>query len=113
MNDGYINPSSSMLQDDQAIEPLLMPLWQKLPSDTDNAQSQLQLWWASHDLVSTSIAWGKKSRHNLRHPEVSHIQPFAIALCAEPCASAFCPGLKGLRELSCLQMSNKCALRSF
>ena len=73
VNHRWTDHSFSVLQDDQAIEPLLVALWQKLPSCTDKAELALQLWWASVELVSTSIAWGKTSGHSLTHPKASHI----------------------------------------
>ncbi|KAL0023155.1 hypothetical protein WJX77_008121 [Trebouxia sp. C0004] len=43
-------------KDNQAIEPVIMLLWQKLPCVTKK-ELQLQLVWASHQIVSLTTGW--------------------------------------------------------
>lgn len=69
-------PSHSMpkdyglLQDDQAIEPIIMLLWQKLPSCVTKKDLQLQLWWASHKIVSLTTGWFTGRGQCVSHPQV-------------------------------------------
>jgi len=59
-----------VLQDDQAIEHIIMLLWQKLPSCVTKTELQLQLWRASHQIVSLTTGWFTECQRRVTHPQV-------------------------------------------
>ncbi len=59
-----------LLQHDKAIEPIIMLLWQKLPACVTKKELQLQLWWASHQIVSLTNAWFTACGRRVSHPQV-------------------------------------------